>query len=51
MNVLFSGIPEVGQVCRDGGYEFRILKRSRGSIDSVLATLLPPEQEEDGEEA
>jgi CBS domain containing-hemolysin-like protein len=38
MNVLFSGIPEVGQVCRDGMYEFRILKRSRGSIDSVLAT-------------
>jgi CBS domain containing-hemolysin-like protein len=39
MNVLFSGIPEVGQVCRDGVYEFRILKRSRGSVDSVLATL------------
>jgi CBS domain containing-hemolysin-like protein len=51
MNVLFSGIPEVGQVCRDGAYEFRILKRSRGSVDSVLATLLPPEQEEDGEQA
>lgn len=40
LNVLFSGIPEVGQTIRDGGYEFRIVKRSRGSVDTVLLKLL-----------
>ena len=39
LNVLFSGIPEVGQSCCECGYEFRIIKRSRGSVGSVL--LIP----------
>ena len=39
LNVLFSGIPEVGQSCSECGYEFRIIKRSRGSVGSVL--LIP----------
>ncbi len=43
LNVLFSGIPEVGQSCRDSGYEMRVVKRSRGSVDTVLLTLLPDE--------
>jgi CBS domain containing-hemolysin-like protein len=38
LNILFSGIPEVGQVCRDGHYEFKVVKRSRGSVDTVLLT-------------
>jgi CBS domain containing-hemolysin-like protein len=36
VNVLFSGIPEVGQEIDDENYQVRILKRSRGSVDSVL---------------
>jgi CBS domain containing-hemolysin-like protein len=39
VNVLFSGIPEVGQETDDETYHVRILKRSRGSVDSVLLTL------------
>lgn len=50
LNVLFSGIPEVGQTLREYGYEFRIVKRSRGSVDTVLLTLLP-EEDEDNEES
>jgi CBS domain containing-hemolysin-like protein len=50
LNVLFSGIPEVGQTLREYGYEFRIVKRSRGSVDTVLLTLLP-EEVEDNEES
>jgi CBS domain containing-hemolysin-like protein len=38
VNVLFSGIPEVGQESDDDAYHVRILKRSRGSVDSVLLT-------------
>lgn len=38
VNVIFSGIPEVGQECVDGAYTVRVLKRSRGSVDSVLLT-------------
>lgn len=38
VNVLFSGIPEVGQEIDDESYHVRILKRSRGSVDSVLLT-------------
>lgn len=38
VNVLFSGIPEVGQELDDESYHVRILKRSRGSVDSVLLT-------------
>jgi CBS domain containing-hemolysin-like protein len=45
LNVLFSGIPEVGQTIKDSGYEFRIVKRSRGSVDTVLLKLLPEEPE------
>lgn len=41
INVLFSGIPEVGQSCCDEHYEFKVLKRSGGSVDSVLLTPLP----------
>ena len=41
LNVLFSGIPEVGQSCRDGQYSFKVLKTSRGSVDSVLLKILP----------
>lgn len=53
LNVLFSGIPEVGQAIKDSNYEFRVVKRSRGSVDTVLLTLLPEEspEDEDGEEA
>jgi CBS domain containing-hemolysin-like protein len=47
LNVLFSGIPEVGQSCRDGQYSFKVLKTSRGSVDTVLLKLLP----QDGGEA
>lgn len=45
VNVLFSGIPEVGQELKDSGYRVRILKRSRGSVDSVL--LMPEVSVED----
>jgi CBS domain containing-hemolysin-like protein len=38
VNVIFSGIPEVGQELKESGYRIRILKRSRGSVDSVLLT-------------
>ncbi len=38
VNVIFSGIPEAGQECVDGPYVVRVLKRSRGSVDSVLLT-------------
>lgn len=38
LNVLFSGIPEVGQRTSDEHYEFKVLKRSQGSVDSVLLT-------------
>lgn len=41
LNVLFSGIPEVGQSCNDGRYTFKVLKTSRGSVDTVLLKLLP----------
>lgn len=53
LNVLFSGIPEVGQTICDSNYEFRIVKRSRGSVDTVLLAILPeePSLEDDGEEA
>jgi CBS domain containing-hemolysin-like protein len=40
LNVLFSGIPDVGQKVRDENYEYRILRRSQGSVDSVQLTLL-----------
>ena len=40
VNVLFSGIPEVGQKTRDDHYEYKVLKRSQGSVDSVLLTPL-----------
>lgn len=52
VNVLFSGIPEVGQEIDDESYEVRILKRSRGSVDSVLLTpqTLEPLQETPEEE-
>jgi CBS domain containing-hemolysin-like protein len=36
VNVLFSGIPEVGQEQADDVFLVRVLKRSRGSVDSVL---------------
>jgi len=41
LNILFGGIPEVGQSCEDGRYSFKILKTSRGSVDSVLLKLRP----------
>jgi CBS domain containing-hemolysin-like protein len=40
LNVLFSGIPEVGQTVRDEHYEYKVLKRSQGSVDSVQLTPL-----------
>ena len=43
LNILFSGIPEVGQTCEGAGYSYKVLKTSRGSVDSVLLTPLPPE--------
>jgi CBS domain containing-hemolysin-like protein len=46
INVIFNGIPEVGQVCRNGYYEFKILKRSGGSLDSVQLVPLGPDEEE-----
>ncbi len=36
MNVIFSGIPEIGQEKAIEGYRVKILKRSRGSVDSVV---------------
>lgn len=36
MNVIFSGIPEIGQEKEIEGYRVKILKRSRGSVDSVV---------------
>ncbi|MFN4896590.1 MAG: hemolysin family protein [Pseudomonadota bacterium] len=47
VNVLFSGIPEVGQEATDSAFQVRILKRSRGSVDSVL--LVPQVSEEETE--
>jgi len=44
LNVLFSGIPEVGQTCQGSGYEFRIVKRSRGSVDVVILRRLPEDE-------
>jgi CBS domain containing-hemolysin-like protein len=41
LNVLFSGIPEVGQSCNDGRYTFKVLKTSRGSVDTVLLKRVP----------
>jgi CBS domain containing-hemolysin-like protein len=41
LNILFSGIPEVGQRCEHGAYSFKVLKTSRGSVDTVLLRLLP----------
>jgi CBS domain containing-hemolysin-like protein len=38
VNVLFSGIPEVGQEHNHEAYTVRVLKRSQGSVDSVLLT-------------
>jgi CBS domain containing-hemolysin-like protein len=35
LNVVFSGIPEVGQTATDGEYVFTVLTSSRGSVDSV----------------
>jgi CBS domain containing-hemolysin-like protein len=46
VNVIFSGIPEVGQECVDGAYVVRVLKRSRGSVDSVLLTPRVAEEPE-----
>ena len=51
LNVLFSGIPEVGQTIKDAAYEFRIVKRSRGSVDTVLLKLLPEEPEASADES
>lgn len=51
VNVLFSGIPEVGQECDDGAYHVRVLKRSRGSVDSVLLTAIVPKEAETPAEA
>jgi len=45
VNVLFSGIPEVGQEADDTSYRVRILRRSRGSVDSVQ--LIPQVVEEE----
>jgi CBS domain containing-hemolysin-like protein len=46
VNVLFSGIPEVGQEADDTSYRVRILRRSRGSVDSVQlipqVVIFPP---------
>ncbi len=47
VNVIFSGIPEVGQESVDSAYQVRVLKRSRGSVDSVL--LVPQAAEESRE--
>jgi CBS domain containing-hemolysin-like protein len=45
LNILFSGIPEVGHTCKGGGYSFKVLKTSRGSVDSVLLVPLPKGEE------
>jgi CBS domain containing-hemolysin-like protein len=44
LNILFSGIPEVGESCEDGTYSYRVLKTSRGSVDTVLVKVLPTEE-------
>jgi len=49
LNILFSGIPEVGESCEDGTYSFKVLKTSRGSVDSVLLKVLPREESTDSE--
>jgi CBS domain containing-hemolysin-like protein len=49
LNILFSGIPEVGQSCEDDHYSFKVLKTSRGSVDSVLLKVLPREELKDVE--
>jgi CBS domain containing-hemolysin-like protein len=43
LNILFSGIPEVGQSCEDDSYSYRVLTTSRGSVDTVLVKVLPKE--------
>jgi len=40
LNVVFSGIPEVGQSCQHGDYEFKVLRRSRGSVDLVKLSVI-----------
>jgi CBS domain containing-hemolysin-like protein len=47
VNVIFSGIPEVGQEMNGGAYRVKVLKRSRGSVDSVLLTVLSKDVESD----
>ena len=49
LNILFSGIPEVGHVCEGSGYSFKVLKTSRGSVDSVLLVLLPAKEDGDSQ--
>jgi CBS domain containing-hemolysin-like protein len=44
LNILFSGIPEVGESCEDASYAFKVLKTSRGSVDSVLLKVLVREE-------
>lgn len=49
LNILFSGIPEVGQSCEDDAYSYRVLKTSRGSVDTVLLKVLPKRESVEGE--
>ncbi|MEN9845766.1 MAG: hypothetical protein RIS36_913 [Pseudomonadota bacterium] len=49
LNILFSGIPEVGQSCADEAYVYRVLKSSRGSVDTVLLKVLPKQGSVEGE--
>lgn len=47
MNVIFSGIPEIGQEKEIEGYTVKISKRSRGSVDAVVLYQSNPDDAED----
>ena len=47
MNVIFSGIPEIGKEKEIEGYTVKISKRSRGSVDAVVLYQSNPDDAED----
>ncbi|WP_139925865.1 hemolysin family protein [Hymenobacter sp. DG01] len=51
LNVLYGNIPEVGDVAVLDNYEFRVLQRSRRSVELVQLRVTTQEETEDPEEA
>ncbi|RPD50171.1 HlyC/CorC family transporter [Hymenobacter sediminis] len=51
LNVLYGNIPEVGDVAVLDNYEFRVLQRSRRSVELVQLRVTVQEENEDPDEA